>query len=161
VGTFNAGTASNVIAGQARLTGTIRSQHEDVREHLHRAIERIAMSIGQLHGAEVRVHIDKRTPPLVNRGIAVQLARRAAREALGPDSVTELHTANMGGEDFAHFLEQVPGCYIRFGSQVPDLENQPAHSSRFDIDERVLGAGAAWFQRVAHLASSYLRDCHD
>lgn len=156
VGTFEAGTAANVIAGRALLKGTIRSQHEDVRQHLHRAIERIASSIGTLHGAEVRVTIDKRTPPLVNEGIGVELARRAARDALGEESVVDLVTANMGGEDFAHYLRHVPGCYIRFGSQIPGLENQPAHSSRFDIDERVLAAGAAWFFRVAHLASSHL-----
>jgi len=75
---------------------------------------------------------------------------------VGPEQVVALHTANMGGEDFSYYLDQVPGCYIRFGGQIPDLEGFPAHSSQFDFDERALAAGAAWFARVTHLAGDSL-----
>ncbi len=156
IGRFDAGTAPNVIAGRAVLEGTIRTQHRDVQEHLHRAVRRISASIGQLHGADVQVEIQESTPLLENLPPMAELARAAARQALGESSVTTLHTANMGGEDFAHYLAQVPGCYVRFGSQIPGLENQPAHSSRFDFDERAMSAGAAWFDRVARLAGERL-----
>ncbi len=156
VGRFIAGTAPNVIAGRALLEGTIRAQHTDTQEHLHRAIRRIATSVAQLHGAHVDVDIKRLTPVLDNTAEMAALARGAAVAALGQDSVVELATANMGGEDFAHFLTHVPGCYVRFGSQVPGLESQPAHSSRFDFDERSLGAGAAWFAEVARRAADAL-----
>ena len=158
VGTFTAGTAANVIAGQAVLEGTIRSQDLETRLHLHQAIERISKSIGQLHGAVVDVGIRSGTPVLVNSSEMATLARQAARDALGAQSVVELHTANMGGEDFAEFLQTVPGSYIRIGGQVAGLENQPAHSSRFDFDERAMAAGAVWFAQVARLASQRLCD---
>ena len=151
VGTFQAGTAHNVIAGRARLGGTIRAQQPDVRKRLHQSISRIAQAIGGLHEAQVDVEITNGTPPLINRPPMVQWARQAA-QSIGVASIGELHTPNMGGEDFAHYLEHVPGCYVRFGAQRPGRENYPAHSSRFDFDERALGLGAAWFAAVAREA---------
>ena len=55
-----------MIAGAARLEGTIRAQDRDVREALHKAIERIALAVGQLHGARVEVEVRPGTPPLIN-----------------------------------------------------------------------------------------------
>jgi hippurate hydrolase len=63
--------------------------------------------------------------------------------------VAALKSANMGAEDFSYYLERVPGAYVRFGGQVAGREGFPAHSSRFDFDERALAAGAAYFHAVA------------
>jgi len=81
--------------------------------------------------------------------VAYDTDLRLAQKSL----VTELRTANMGGEDFAEYLEVVPGAYIRIGAQVPGRENFPAHSSRFDFDESALPVGAAWLARVARDAA--------
>jgi hippurate hydrolase len=54
----------------------------------------------------------------------------------------------MGGEDFAYYLERLPGCFVRLGAQVEGREGYPAHSSRFDFDEAVLPVGARYFQEV-------------
>ncbi len=156
VGRFDAGSAANVIAGHAVLEGTIRAQHHDTRAHLMRSIERIAKAIGDLHGAQVKAEMFVGTPPLLNLLEATTIARRAAVELVGDDHVDVLHTANMGGEDFAYFLEHVPGCYIRYGAQVPGRESYPAHSSRFDIHEDALPLGAAWLDRVARLGGTHL-----
>ena len=59
-----------------------------------------------------------------------------------------MEIANMGGEDFSYYMEQIPGCYVRFGTTTPECEPHPAHSSRFDFDEKVLGIGAAYFHAV-------------
>jgi hippurate hydrolase len=152
VGAFHAGTARNVIAGTARLEGTIRAQTEDVRETLNMGIERIAKSVAQLHGANVEVTMSRGTPALSNTPEMADLARRAALDVVDPDCVMPLHTTNMGGEDFAFFLEKIPGCYIRFGSAVPGKEGFPAHSSGFEVDERSIASGAAWFANVARTA---------
>lgn len=152
VGVFEAGTAPNVIAGRARLAGTIRAQDASVREHLQASLERVASAIGQLHSANVSFTLKEGTPPLVNAGEAVDIARQAAALTVGADSVGPLKSANMGGEDFARFLQHVPGCYVRFGAQVSGRESFPAHSSQFDFDEQALAVGAAWFDRVARLA---------
>ncbi len=154
IGRFDAGSAPNVIAGHAVLEGTIRAQEGEVRQHLVDAVHRIANSIGQLHGAEVQVTLTEGTPPLVNPPHMVTLAREAAQAVVGPDHVPSLHIANMGGEDFSYYLDRIPGCYVRFGAQVPGREGYPAHSSRFDIDEAMLPIGAHYFCEVAKLAGA-------
>lgn len=158
VGQFHAGTAPNVIAGQARLEGTVRAQDSAVRQQLLASIRRIAESIAQLHGAKIHVAVKEGTPPLINTPEMANLARRAAVAAVGEANVLPLKTANMGAEDFSYYMEKIPGAYVRFGGQVPGKEGYPAHSSKFDFDEEALAVGAAYYQAVARLAGRRLRD---
>ncbi len=156
VGRFEAGTVHNAIAGVAELEGTIRAQHPAVRAHLTRSVERMARSVAELHGARADVVMEPGAPPVINDDRAWAVARAAARAVVGHEHVVRLKTANMGGEDFADYLDHVPGCYIRFGAQVPGRESFPAHSSRFDFDEAALAVGAAWFVEVAERAGRHL-----
>jgi hippurate hydrolase len=156
VGRFDAGTAANVIAGQAWLEGTVRAQEELVRTHLQTAIRRMAEAVGKLHGAHVEVEFLEGTPVLRNNPEAAALARRAASCVVGSENVRELETANMGGEDFSQYIQKVTGCYVRFGARLAGRENYPAHSSRFDFDEDALGVGAAYFHAIAKLAGERL-----
>ncbi len=158
IGRFDAGTAGNVIAGHALLEGSIRAQDPEVREDLHRSIKRIAESVGQLHDARIQVDIKQGTPPVINRGEVTALAQRAAVQTVGAQGVRPLATANMGGEDFSYYLERVPGCYVRYGAQIPGREGFPAHSSRFDFDEDALGIGAAYLAAVARIAAERLNE---
>ena len=152
VGQFHAGTAPNVIAGQAKLEGTVRAQDPAVRQQLLNSVRRIAESIAQLHGAKIHIMVAEGTPPLVNHPEMAALARRAAIEVVGESNVLPLKTANMGAEDFSYYLERIPGAYVRFGSQVPGREGYPAHSSKFDFDEDALAVGAAYYQAIAKMA---------
>ncbi|MCA9264882.1 MAG: amidohydrolase, partial [Planctomycetales bacterium] len=156
VGRFEAGTASNVIAGHAELHGSIRAQHEEVRMALHRAIERMALSIGQLHGAKVEADIHRGTPAVINPAKETAMAREAAERAVGPGHVVRMEIANMGGEDFSYYLDQCPGCYVRFGTAREGVEQHPAHSSRFDFDEEALAVGAAYYYQLALHAGNAL-----
>ena len=158
VGQFQAGTAPNVIAGQAKLSGTVRAQDAPVRRQLLSSIRRIAESIAQLHGAKIQVTVTEGTPPLINPPDMADLARRAAVEAVGEANVLPLKTANMGAEDFSYYMEHIPGAYVRFGGQVPGKEGFPAHSSKFDFDEEALAVGAAYYQAVAKIAGQRLCD---
>lgn len=157
VGQFHAGTAPNVIAGQAKLEGTVRAQDPAVRQQLLNSVRRIAESIAQLHGAKVHVTVTEGTPPLVNGGVMAGLARQAAIEAVGDSNVLPLKTANMGAEDFSYYLEKIPGAYVRFGSQIPGREGYPAHSSKFDFDEEALAVGAVYYRAIARIAGQQLR----
>jgi hippurate hydrolase len=158
VGLLRAGTAPNVIAGQASLAGTIRAQHQEVRQHLHAAIKRMATSIAQLHGAKVEVAFTMGAPPVINSREMTMLATEAATQTVGKNNVCPLKTANMGGEDFSFYLEKIPGAYVRFGGQVEGRESYPAHSSRFDFDERALAVGASYYYHMAKIAGTYLRN---
>lgn len=152
VGRFDAGTANNVIAGRAVLEGSIRAQDAEVREFLFRSIDRIAKTIGQLHGAGVEVEFGQGTPPVVNPPAGADLARKAAAAVVGEDNVSAMKIASMGGEDFSYYLERVPGCYVRFGTAREGVEQFPAHSSKFAIDEEAIAVGAAFYHAVAKLA---------
>lgn len=158
VGQFQAGTAPNVIAGQARMEGTVRAQDPAVRRQLLNSVRRIAESIAQLHGARIHVVVKEGTPPLINTPDMATLARRAAVEAVGEANVLPLKTANMGAEDFSYYMEKIPGAYVRFGGQVPGKEGFPAHSSKFDFDEEALAVGAAYYRAVARIAGQRLRE---
>jgi amidohydrolase len=102
VGAFHAGTAANVIAGRARLEGTIRAQEHEVRAQLRQAVIRVSKAIGELHGADVQVEMLEGVPPVINTPEMAALAREAAIAVVGEDAVTTLRSANMGGEDFAY-----------------------------------------------------------
>jgi hippurate hydrolase len=158
VGQFYAGTAPNVIAGQAKLEGTVRSQDPAVRRQLLNSVRRIAESIAQLHGAKIHIAVTEGTPPLVNQPEWANIARRAAIEAVGEANVLPLKTANMGAEDFSYYLEKIPGAYVRFGSQVSGREGYPAHSSKFDFDEEALAVGAAYYHALARIAGRQLNE---
>lgn len=156
VGSFDAGTAENVIAGSARLTGTIRTMDPEVRRHLCDSVVRMATAMEQLHGCTVDTEVREGNPPVVNAPAMTDLARRAASAVVGETNVARMRTVNMGSEDFGRYLERVPGCYIRYGGRTPGSQPAPAHSSRFDFDERALEVGARWLDAVARLAGEEL-----
>src|SRR5262249_30783709 len=110
----------------------------------------------QLHGATVNIEFRDGTPAVINTPACAALARQAAVQVLGAEQVVDMQVANMGGEDFSYYLEQVPGCYVRFGSQLAGSESYPAHSSKFNFDEDALAVGAAYFARLARLAGERL-----
>ena len=86
------------------------------------------------------------------------MARAAARRVVGEGrTVAALHPS-MGSEDFSFYLQEVPGCFVRFGARKSDWEPVPLHSPMFDIDEEVLKVGAAYFDAVARESLSRLRD---
>jgi hippurate hydrolase len=156
VGRFDAGTAPNVLAGRATLEGTIRTQEKAVRDHIVASLSRICDSIGALHNARLIMTLEEGTPPVVNPKDMAEIARKAAVAVVGEANAVPLHTANMGGEDFACYMEKIPGCYVRLGARAPGREGFPAHSSRFEFDEEVLPIGSRYFYEVARLAAGIL-----
>jgi metal-dependent amidase/aminoacylase/carboxypeptidase family protein len=72
----------------------------------------------------------------------VAVVRDAATTLFGADSVRELAMPSMGGEDFAFYLEHVPGAMVRVGSASGPETRYPLHNSRFDIDEAALPLAA-------------------
>jgi amidohydrolase len=156
VGRFNAGTVGNSIAGQAILDGTIRTQEKTTRDHFQEAINRIATSVGKLHGANVEIKFDSSTPALKNDPKMSKLAREAGIRVVGERNIHRVAPANMGGEDFSYFMEEIPGCYIRFGANFDDRMNYPAHSSKFDFNEEAMAIGVAWYCEMAYVAGKYL-----
>jgi len=149
VGRMAGGTAANVLASHVRLDGTIRAQTPETRVLLIASVREIAEGVGVAYRTDVRTVIRDGTPSVINAGPLAAVSRRAAARVVGDENVRPLEAANMGGEDFGFYLECVPGCFVRFGAKSSHASAGPAHSSRFDIDERVLAVGARYFFEVA------------
>jgi hippurate hydrolase len=152
IGRIEAGTAANVIAEEATLEGTIRTTRTEVREHIHKGIVRVGKAIGELHNARIEVHVSEGYPPVINTAREARLAGRAAARVVGEPAVVTQDYPSMGSEDFAFYLREMPGCYVRFGARRADGEYVPLHSPAFDIDESVLPVGAAWFEAIVREA---------
>ncbi len=156
VGTFNAGTAPNIIPDTALLSGTLRALDPEVRTLLAAAVEEIATGVAAAHGARARVAIHRGTPPLLNDLAACQWARDAVRAILGDEALVPLPSANLAGEDFACYLETTPGCFLRVGARGTGQEVIPAHSARFLPEDDAILVGAAVLAQTARNASAAL-----
>ena len=156
VGQINAGVAPNVIPDTAFLTGTLRAVTNETWQHLRDEIQKRAHAIGEAYNVSTQVTIKDGTPPIINDETATQYARTACEAELGQDSITRMDTLNMGGEDFACYLEKMPGCFIRIGAREPGSEFIPAHSPHFYADEVAIFTGAAVLAAAAREASTAL-----
>ena len=148
IGRFQAGDASNIIAEEATIAGTIRSNDHEVRRRILAGMQRICDGVALQYGVQVTVHFGDCLPVVVNSVSATAVARRAARLVIGEERILSQGRPSLGGEDFAFYQQVVDGCLVRFGAQGL-VENGPAHSSSFDFDENVLAVGAAWLACVA------------
>jgi amidohydrolase len=151
VGTFQAGTAQNVIADSARLTGTVRAFDVDACADLPRRIERVVAGVCSALGAEYDFSYEQDTPPTINDPALAEAVRVAAVEALGADRVrTDPDVRTMASEDFGEFLLRVPGCYFFVGARNEERGAiHPHHSPRFDLCEDALPASVEVLERAA------------
>jgi hippurate hydrolase len=158
IGRIAGGSAANVIAGEATMEGTIRTTLPEVRAHIHAGLRRMAEAAAMLYDARVDITIEEGYPPVVNSHPEVEVARRAARRILGDSGLVAAEHPSMGSEDFSYYLEEVPGCFVRFGARPKDSEPIPLHNAAFDIDENVLKVGAAFFNEVTRARLSAVSD---
>ncbi len=156
VGTIHAGTAANVIPDRCVLTGTLRSFDPATRDLLHAEVKRIADAAAVLHRLKAEVKLERGSPPVVNQVGPATWARSAVAKLLGDKALASLGFLNMGGEDFAYYLEKVPGCFVRIGAREPGGESIPAHSPRFYAADDAIFVGAAVLAETARVAASEL-----
>lgn len=156
VGSVHAGTAPNVIPDRAMLGGTVRATDPDTRRLLLDEVTRIAHAVASTHRLEAVVTMDLGTPPIVNPPVPVAWAREAVTSILGGDALVPLGFLNMGGEDFAHYMQRIPGCFLRIGARESGGEVIAAHSPRFQVAEDAIGIGAAVLAETARVASAAL-----
>jgi hippurate hydrolase len=154
VGAVHAGRAANVIPESAELTGTIRATTPASRALLVGELARIARAVADTHRLTADVVITEGTPPVVNSHNGAAWAARAVRRVLGDQALVPLGTTNMGGEDFAFYLEKLPGCFLRIGAREAGGEHRAAHTPRFYPAEDALFIGAAVLAQCAREAGS-------
>ncbi|MEM7586646.1 MAG: M20 family metallopeptidase [Acidobacteriota bacterium] len=143
-GTIKGGVAQNVVASKVELVGTVRCLDPEVRSLVLRRVRETAEGVARAFGGEAEVEIDPGYDPLINDDDAVALVQANAARLVGEEHVTTKATPNMGVEDFAYYVSQVPGAFFSLG-----VRNEAAgivhsvHTERFDVDEECLAYGAA------------------
>ncbi len=152
VGRLHAGTVHNVIAEQAVLDGTVRSTHPDTRKRILNGLQRVIQGASDMCNAQITLTFADGLPAVINDEEASVIAREAAVQVVGAEGVVSQGAPSLGGEDFAFYLQEIPGALVRFGAARPPGQAGPAHSSRFDFDEDVLPLGARWLATVARQA---------
>ena len=150
VGEIGAGTAFNIIPDKARLGGTVRTLNADLRQKMPARIEELSRGVARGMRGDVELDYTFSYPVTVNDEVATGLALDVAEDLFGHDSVLELPNPSMGGEDFAFFLEKVPGAFIWLGvgEDISGL-----HTPRFAFDEEILPRGSALLTALAIGAS--------
>jgi len=156
VATMEAGTASNVIPESATLGGTLRATDPATRTLLADELRRIAEGIALAQGLRAEVTIELGPPPIVNPEVPASWARAAAEGLVGRDGVVPLGITNMGGEDFAYYMERIPGAFLRIGAREAGGDPTPAHTPRFVAADGSLFVGAAVLAETARVASAAL-----
>ena len=156
VATLRAGTALNVIPGQATLGGTLRAVDATTRTLLASSLRQLAEGIAMAHGLTAAVTISLGPPPIVNPAQPVAWARQAVTSLLGATALVPLGITNMAGEDFAYYMEKIPGCFLRIGARHAHEPVIAAHTPQFHAAEDSLFVGAAVLAACARVASAAL-----
>lgn len=145
VGMIEGGNAFNVIAERCRMKGTVRSFKPEIRERLAKRIEEVARHTCQMVGADYRFQYGWGYPPVVNHEEQAQLMMEIAKKVGTFQPIKPI----MGGEDFAYYLERVPGAFAFVGAGNRERGiTAPHHHPQFDIDEDALKVGVEVFVRL-------------
>jgi amidohydrolase len=144
VGSINAGTAHNIIAHTAILTGTIRTYDAEAREVIKQRLHEVVSGVAATYHAQAEITYHEMCPATVCAEEASAVVREAAVAVLGAQNVVASERT-MGSEDMSVLLNEVPGCYFFLGAknEQRELGVFAHHHPRFDFDEAVLPLGVA------------------
>ena len=146
VGSFQAGTAFNIIPEKTHMCGTTRTFDREIWNSWEERIDKIVRGVCESMGAEYKLKFAPGYPPTVNDESMTDLIRRCAEKVVGKELVVEPERT-MGGEDMAFYLEKSKGCFFCLG--VAREGFPPVHNPKFDFNEDVLVLGTETHCRAA------------
>ncbi len=153
IGTIHGGNRRNIIAGEVKMEGTIRTFTDSALTSIKQQMHQTLKGICDAYGATYELHIDEATVPVMNDPALVKETLPALRAAIGDAKVVDAEL-RMGAEDFSYFQRVVPGFYWRLGSGNKDKGIvAEAHTPDFDIDEDCLVVGV---KSMANVLWDYL-----
>lgn len=148
IGTIDGGAAFNVIPQSVHMTGTLRALSRADAEAGAASLRRIATHTAEALGTTADLDYDFGYPPVINSPDSVAFLRPLLQEAVGRDNVVEPEIS-MAGEDFAYYLEQVPGAFVFVGTRNPAKGlTEPQHSPHYTFDEDIFPTALSAFIAV-------------
>lgn len=140
IGKMEAGTAYNIVAEEATLEGTVRALTNKIRIFIKEQIENICKCSAKSFGGTVNIEWKDFAIPLINEEVSTNEVQKVAKRLYGDENVIVNRKASLGGDDFAYFIEKVPGCYAFVGTGNPNVPDTMAahHNSHFDVDDAAI-----------------------
>jgi amidohydrolase len=140
-GRVSAGTAANAIPDDGVVEGTVRCLDDQAWHAAPDLLKALLESVASAYGVLAELTYVRNVPPTVNESVSTAMIDAAAERVLGPDATTPA-PQSLGGEDFAWYLESVPGALCRLGTRRPGSDDDfDIHQPAFDVDERAIGVG--------------------
>ncbi len=140
-GRVSAGSAANAIPDDGVAEGTVRCLDDEAWHAAPDLLKALIDSVASAYGVLAELSYQRNVPPTVNEAVSAAIMSAAAGRVLGPDAVASA-PQSLGGEDFAWFLESIPGAYARLGTRTPgSAADFDIHQATFDVDERAIGVG--------------------
>ena len=141
IGKINGGHNFNIIADEVSLSGTARAYSEENRNLIKTRMEEIIKGVEKTYNANITFDYKDGYPPTINHVGPTQKVLKAAEKVVGDKA--GMPYLSMGGEDFAYYLKEKPGCFFFVGSAPNEQElfETPHHCSHFTMDERALLVG--------------------
>ena len=152
IGEIHGGQRFNILANKVVMEGTCRTHSREMRGKIEPLLRRICEDTAAAFGAKAELKYDAFPSPVINDHDDLnQIAHDAAVKLYGEEGIKEMPRV-MGSEDFAYFMDVVPGIFGFLGSR--DAEHQASnHNDCYDVPEDVLKRGAAMH---AQFAADYL-----
>jgi amidohydrolase len=146
---IKAGDAFNVLPDTAELRGTIRTLDPETRELMEKRLSELVEGVAAAHRATAKVDFIRGYPGIVNEEKATEIVRNAAIKTVGEENVIEAKLG-LGGEDFAYFTLERPGCFFRAGTRNEERGIVWGHHHpRFDVEEEGFAAGIGTMVQTA------------
>ncbi len=143
-----AGTAYNIIPGEALIAGTCRYLNKEVGEKAIERLTEIAKSVAIAHGAVADVKIDWNYPVTVNHEEETVFAGDVAAEIAGDGKIERNVPPTLGGEDFSYMLEARPGAFMFIGNG----ETAGLHHPEYDFNDEVIPHGITYWVKLTETA---------
>jgi len=140
-GIVRAGSAKNVIPASGVVEGTLRMLDAVAWADAEDLVRELAAQVLAPYGVQADITYVRGVPPVVNEALSTELLQRSVGEVLGAGGVATT-TQSLGGEDFAWYLENIPGAMGRLGTRAPGGPTYDLHQGDLIIDERAVGIGA-------------------
>lgn len=148
IGTIEGGSAFNIIPQAVHMTGTLRALSREAAELGAVSLRRIVTHTAEALGTSATLDYEFGYPPVINSAESVAFLRPVLEQAVGAENVV-LPEISMGGEDFAYYLQQVPGAFVLMGTRNDEKGLvAPHHNPRFTFDEDVFPIAISVFVAV-------------
>ena len=135
-GSVNGGHTCNVLPAEIKMQGTLRYLNTAIEDRLIKIFNNTINAVELLTDAKIAWEISYEAPGLVNDDDFTDLIINSAKNGLGKDNVIVMEESSMGGEDFAYYLQKIPGAYFRIGCN--DGKTRDIHTNDFNLDERCI-----------------------